>query len=195
MCAVRSRFSHVQLFAALWQASQVPPSMGILTSQEYWSGFPWPPPGIFLTQKSNPCLLWLLHRTRILYHWATGEVINICKTSSSLTHKISETVKGVTVNQVFRVVLSICTCQEPLLLFFKNIFYWSTAGLHCCANVVLMFSAAHWSGLVIYVYITYIYFFSYSFPLWFIPGYWIQFPVLYLRTSLLFHPMYIVCIC
>ena len=142
--------------------------MGILTSQEYWSGFPWPPPGIFLTQKSNPCLLWLLHCTRILYHWATGEVINIYKTSSSLTHKISETVKGVTVNQVFRVVLSICTCQEPLLLFFKNIFYWSTAGLHCCANVVLMFSAAHWSGLVIYVYIIYIYFFSYSFPLWFI---------------------------
>ena len=129
------------------------------SSQEYWSGLPWLPTGIFLTPKSNPCLLWLLHCTRILYHWATEEVINVCKTSSSLTHKISEMVKGVTVNQVFRVVLSICTCQAPLLLFFKNIFYWSTAGLQCCANVVLMFSAAHWSGLVIYVYVIYIYFF------------------------------------
>ena len=33
--------------------------------QEYWSGLPCPPPGIFLTQGSNPsllCLLCLLHR-------------------------------------------------------------------------------------------------------------------------------------
>ena len=146
-----------------------------------------PPPGIFLTQTSNPCLLWLLHCNRILYHWATGEGITICKTSSSWTRKISETVKGVTVNQVFR-VLSICTCQEALLLFFKNIFHWSIVGLQCCANV-LMFSAVHWSGLVIYVYIIYTYF-SYSFPLWFIPGYWILFPVVYLRTLSLIHPLY-----
>ena len=127
------------------------------SSQEYCSGLPWPPPGIFLTQKSNPCLLCLLHCKWILYHWATGEGITICKTSSSWTHRISETVKGVTVNQVFR-VLSICTCQEALLLFFKNIFYWSIVGLQCCANVVLMFSAVQWSGLVIYVYIIYTYF-------------------------------------
>ena len=31
--------------------------------------------------------------------------ISVCRTSSSLTHKVSEMVKGVTVNQVFRVVL------------------------------------------------------------------------------------------
>ena len=29
--------------------------------------------GIFPTQGSNPCLLWLLHCWRILYHWDTGE--------------------------------------------------------------------------------------------------------------------------
>ena len=34
----------------------------------------------------------------------------------------------------------------------------------------------------------YIYPFSYSFPWWFITGYWIYFPVLYGRTLLLIHP-------
>ena len=29
--------------------------------------------GIFQTQGSNPCLLWLLHCKWILYHWATWE--------------------------------------------------------------------------------------------------------------------------
>ena len=29
--------------------------------------------GIFLTQGSNPCILWLLHLKWIHYHWATGE--------------------------------------------------------------------------------------------------------------------------
>ena len=42
---VLSCFSHVQLFAALWTvASQAPLSKGS-SSQEYWSGFPCPPPG------------------------------------------------------------------------------------------------------------------------------------------------------
>ena len=31
---------------------------------------------------------------------------------------------------------------------------------------------------------------SYSFPLWFITGYWIQFPVLYSRTLLFIHSLY-----
>ena len=35
--------------------------------QEYWSGSPYPPPGLFLTQRSN---LGLLLCRRILYHWA-----------------------------------------------------------------------------------------------------------------------------
>ena len=40
-----SHFSHVQLFAALWTAArQAPLSMGFST-QEYWSGLPYPLPG------------------------------------------------------------------------------------------------------------------------------------------------------
>ena len=53
--------SHIQLFAAPWTvARQAPLSVG-LSRQEYWSGLPWPLQGMFLTQDSNPCLLYLLH--------------------------------------------------------------------------------------------------------------------------------------
>ena len=49
---------------ALWTpwtvAHQAPLSMGF-SRQEYWSGLPCPPPGVFLTQESNPSLLHLLH--------------------------------------------------------------------------------------------------------------------------------------
>ena len=41
-------------------AHQVRLSMGF-SRQEYWSGLPFPPPGIFLTQKWNPHLLHLWH--------------------------------------------------------------------------------------------------------------------------------------
>ena len=42
VCAVQSRFSHVQLFATLWTvARQAPLSVG-LSKQEYWSGLPFP---------------------------------------------------------------------------------------------------------------------------------------------------------
>ena len=44
MCAVLSRFSHVQLFATLWTvASQAPLYMGF-SRQGYWSGLPFPSP-------------------------------------------------------------------------------------------------------------------------------------------------------
>ena len=58
---VPSHFSHVRLFATLWTvALQAPLSMGF-SRPEYWSGLPCPPPGIFLTQRLNSCLLCLLH--------------------------------------------------------------------------------------------------------------------------------------
>ena len=42
---ILSRFSHIQLFVTLWTiALQAPLSMGF-SRQEYWSGFPCPPPG------------------------------------------------------------------------------------------------------------------------------------------------------
>ena len=45
-------------------AHQAPPSMGF-SRQEYWSGLPFPSPGIFPTQGSN---LGLPHCRQILYH-------------------------------------------------------------------------------------------------------------------------------
>ena len=47
-------------FVTPWTvACQAPLSMGF-PRQEYWSGLPFPSPGVFLTQGSNPCLLCLL---------------------------------------------------------------------------------------------------------------------------------------
>ena len=49
--------SHVWLFATLWTvAYQAPLSMGF-SSQGYWSGLPFPSPGIFPNKASNPDLL------------------------------------------------------------------------------------------------------------------------------------------
>ena len=60
-----SRVSYVRLFESLWTtARQAPLSMG-LPRQEYWSGLPFPFPGIFPTQGRN---MHLLHCGQILYH-------------------------------------------------------------------------------------------------------------------------------
>ena len=49
-----SHFSRVQFFEILWTvACQASLSMEF-SRQEYWSRLPCPPPGIFLTQGSNP---------------------------------------------------------------------------------------------------------------------------------------------
>ena len=65
--------SCVPLFAAPWAvALQAPLSMGF-SRQEYWSGLPGPPQGIFPTQGSN---LGLLHCRQILYclsYWEACE--------------------------------------------------------------------------------------------------------------------------
>ena len=57
--------SRVQLFAIPWTvAHQAPPSMEF-SIQEYWSGLPFPSPGIFPTQGSN---LGLPHCGQMLCH-------------------------------------------------------------------------------------------------------------------------------
>ena len=59
MCA--QSLSCVRLFVTPWTvAHQAPLSMGF-SRQEYWSGLPFPPLGIFLTQGSNLGFLHLLH--------------------------------------------------------------------------------------------------------------------------------------
>ena len=58
---VLGHFSRVRLCVTPWTiARQAPLSMGF-SRQEFWNGLPCPPPGIFPTQGSNPCLLHLLH--------------------------------------------------------------------------------------------------------------------------------------
>ena len=56
-----SHFGRIWLFATLWTVThQAPLSMGFC-SQEYWNGLPCPSPGVFSTEGSNSCLLFLLH--------------------------------------------------------------------------------------------------------------------------------------
>ena len=56
--------SRVRLFVTPWTvARQAPLSMGF-SRQEYQSGLPFPSPGIFPAQGSNPVLL---HRRQVLY--------------------------------------------------------------------------------------------------------------------------------
>ena len=52
--------SHAQLFAAPRTAARGAPLSMESPKQEYWSGLPFPLPGIFLTQGLNPHLLCLL---------------------------------------------------------------------------------------------------------------------------------------
>ena len=74
---------------------------------------------------------------------------------------------------------------------------WSIVDLQCCVNffstVVQQSDSVH-RYIYIYTHIhTHIYMyisFSCSFPLWFITGYWIQFPVLHSRTLLFISPKY-----
>ena len=53
--------NHVQLFATPWTAARQAPLSMRFSQQEYWSGVPFPPPGVFQTQGSNLHLLPLLH--------------------------------------------------------------------------------------------------------------------------------------
>ena len=78
VCMV-SCFSGVQLFATLWSvAHQAPLSMGF-SWQEYWSRLPWSPPEDLSPQRSNPCLLHLLHCKWILYCWTTREALKFLR--------------------------------------------------------------------------------------------------------------------
>ena len=56
--------NRVQLFEALWTVARQAPQSIRFSRQEYWSGLPFPFPGVFLTQGSIPRLLlcrWILH--------------------------------------------------------------------------------------------------------------------------------------
>ena len=63
LCCAYS-LSHVQLFVTPWTVARQAPLSMRFSRQEYWSGLPCPPPGIFQTQELNPGLP---HCRRILY--------------------------------------------------------------------------------------------------------------------------------
>ena len=69
-----------------------------------------------------------------------------------------------------------------------HLFYWNIVDLQCCVNFCCMAMWISYVCVCVYIY-THTHSFSYAFPLRFIPGYWIQFPVLYSRT-LFIHPIY-----
>ena len=62
---IPSHFSHIRLFATLWTiAHQTPLSMGF-SRREYWSRFPYPPPGDLPDPGIEPMSL-------CLQHWQLG---------------------------------------------------------------------------------------------------------------------------
>ena len=65
-----SSLSHVRLFATSWIIAHQAPLSVEFSRQAYWSGLPFPSPGIFPTQGLN---LGLLHCRQIIYHLSHRE--------------------------------------------------------------------------------------------------------------------------
>ena len=76
LCYAKSFQFQSDSFVTLWiVACWAPLSMGF-SRQEYWSGLPYPPPGVFLTQGSSPCLLCPQHwQCRFFTISATWEAV------------------------------------------------------------------------------------------------------------------------
>ena len=85
-----------------------------------------------------------------------------------LTHKFTSNHWVPTISQILQ------TCHANLFPFLK--FCWSIADVECCVNFCYIAKC--------FTYMS-IYSFSYSSPLWFLTGYWIQFPMLYVVVQLL----------
>ena len=81
-------------------------------------------------------------------------------------------------DMVFYVENSDSTNTPQIYYFF--LFYWCIVDLQCCVN---FYCTEKWPSY------TYTHSFSYSFPLWFIIGYWTSCTVY--RTLLFIHPIYI----
>ena len=80
-------FSRVRLFVTLWtMVRQAPLFMGF-SREEYCSGLPFPSLGIFLTQGSNPCLLYWQADSLPLSHLMTVEKCYFVVCRASLAHQ------------------------------------------------------------------------------------------------------------
>ena len=116
--------SRVWLFATPWTvAYRAPLSMGF-SKQEYWSGLPLLLQGIFPTQGSNLCVLYLLHCSRIilpLSHWGfpsyvTSNLLNP-STSYILNHIRAEEIKFCSKSYSY---FQWCWPAKPILFAFPS---------------------------------------------------------------------------
>ena len=73
-------------------------------------------------------------------------------------------------------LLCFMVCQVFFFLIYSGIVDLQYCVSFCCIAEIQLYICIHS--------------FSYSFPLWFITGYWILFPVLYSKTFLFIHPVY-----
>ena len=115
-------FSHVQLFATPWTvAYQAPPSMEFFR-QEYWSGLPFPSPGIFLTQGYNPGLP---HYRQTLYRLSPqGSAKYLIIVPSYLKNTLIYQLLMPSHVQLFTIPWTVA-CQAPLSMKFSRQEYWS----------------------------------------------------------------------
>ena len=85
--------------------------------------------GFFLTQGSNPCLLWLLNCRQSLYHWATGETLvplhlsnsEVCDLPSCWTWIFELTRKNASMN----LVMNYFCFHNQTLHSFSNLLQYS----------------------------------------------------------------------
>ena len=61
VCVCVCTLSLVRLFATPWTVARQAPLSVRFSRQEYWGGFPFPPPGDLPDAGSNLCLFCLLH--------------------------------------------------------------------------------------------------------------------------------------
>ena len=82
--------------------------------------------------------------------------------------------------------------KSPVLFtLYNHIKDWSVVDLQCCVSfccIAKWFSYTYICNVCVCIYIhIHTHILLYSFPLWFIIGYWIEFPELYSKTLLFFH--------
>ena len=121
---VLSCFSHVQLFATSRAvARQVPPSMELFR-QEYWSGFPCPPPGdlpdpgIELASFTSPALQ--ADSVPLGHREAQISRVLISRSVSPLSYAITTTAR----NQTCRLRTSTPCSHNPLSYHYPQMMHW-----------------------------------------------------------------------
>ena len=117
-------------------ARQAPLSMGI-SRQEYWSGMPFPSPGIFLTQGLN---LGLLHCRQILYHLSTRET----QVERRYQRKVLKEVPQAE-GKWYHVEIYLNFCTVILQLPVKSLILAITTLLYKAASVQLFVSPGTWA--------------------------------------------------